>query len=80
MTLRTKAISGLSAVLVSEPAAVQAAALRYAPAHIRSGLLGVSAAAGRAARGAARAAPQSRSKGALGEGGARVLLLGLLYR
>jgi flagellar motor switch protein FliG len=52
----------LSAVLESEPAAVQAAALRYAPAHVRSAFLAERSPAERSALAAALAAPKSLSK------------------
>ena len=52
----------LSAVLASEPAAVQAAALRYAPAHVRSAYLAERSPAERSALAAALAAPKSLSK------------------
>jgi hypothetical protein len=52
----------LSAVLESEPAAVQAAALRYAPAHIRSAFLAERSPAERSALAAALAAPKALSK------------------
>jgi flagellar motor switch protein FliG len=47
----------LSGVLEGEPAAVQAAALRYAPAHVRSAFLAERSPAERAALAAALAAP-----------------------
>jgi flagellar motor switch protein FliG len=49
-------------VLTSEPAAVQAAALRYAPAHVRSTFLSERSPAERSALAAALAAPKSLSK------------------
>jgi flagellar motor switch protein FliG len=52
----------LAAVLESEPAAVQASALRYAPAHVRSAFLAERSPAERSALAAALAAPKSLSK------------------
>jgi hypothetical protein len=52
----------LSGVLASEPAAVQAAALRYAAAHVRSAYLSGRSSAERSALAAALAAPKSLSK------------------
>jgi len=52
----------LSSVLESEPAAVQAAALRYAPAHVRSAFLADRSPAERSALAAALASPKSLSK------------------
>ena len=49
-------------MLESEPAAVQAAALRYAPAHVRSAFLAERSPAERSALAAALAAPKSLSK------------------
>ena len=52
----------LAAVLAPEQATVQAAALRYAPAHLRSVYLGERSPAERSALAAALAAPRSLSK------------------
>jgi flagellar motor switch protein FliG len=52
----------LVAVLASEPASVQAAALRYAPAHLRSVYLAERSASERSALAAALAAPRALSK------------------
>jgi flagellar motor switch protein FliG len=52
----------LSSVLASEPAAVQAAALRYAPAHLRSAYLAERSPSERSALAAALAAPKALSK------------------
>jgi len=52
----------LSSVLESEPATVQAAALRYAPAHVRSAFLAERSSAERSALAAALASPKSLSK------------------
>jgi len=52
----------LSNVLASEPAAVQAAALRYAPVHLRSAYLAERSPAERSALAAALAAPKALSK------------------
>jgi len=52
----------LSAVLESEPASVQAAALRYAPAHVRATFLADRSLAERSALAAALASPKSLSK------------------
>ena len=52
----------LAAVLAPEPAAVQAAALRYAPVHLRSAYLAERSPAERSALAAALAAPKSLSK------------------
>jgi flagellar motor switch protein FliG len=52
----------LSAVLESEPAAVQAAVLRWAPAHLRSAFLADRSSAERSALAAALATPKSLSK------------------
>jgi flagellar motor switch protein FliG len=52
----------LSSVLESEPAAVQAAALRYAPAHVRSAFLADRSPAERSALAAALASPKALSK------------------
>jgi flagellar motor switch protein FliG len=52
----------LSAVLESEPASVQAAALRYVPAHVRATFLADRSSAERSALAAALASPKSLSK------------------
>jgi flagellar motor switch protein FliG len=52
----------LAGVLMSEPASVQAAVLRYAPAHVRSAFLAERSPAERSALAAALAAPKSLSK------------------
>jgi len=52
----------LSAVLSTEPAAVQAAALRYAPGHVRAAYLAERSAAERSALAVALASPKSLSK------------------
>jgi flagellar motor switch protein FliG len=52
----------LSAVLATEPASVQAAALRYAPGYLRSTYLGERSPAERSALAAALAAPKALSK------------------
>ena len=52
----------LSALLESEPAAVRAAALRYAPAHLRSAYLEARSAGERAALAGAIASPKSLTK------------------
>jgi flagellar motor switch protein FliG len=52
----------LSGVLTTEPASVQAAALRYAPVHLRSTYLSERTAAERSALAAALAAPKALSK------------------
>jgi flagellar motor switch protein FliG len=52
----------LSGVLVTEPAAVQAAALRYAPVHLRSAYLAERSPAERSALAAALASPKALSK------------------
>jgi hypothetical protein len=52
----------LSGVLESEPASVQAAALRYAPAHVRSTFLAERSPAERSALAAALAAPKALSR------------------
>jgi len=52
----------LSAVLAAEPAAVQAAALRYAPVHLRSAYLAERSSSERSALAAALAAPKALSK------------------
>ena len=52
----------LAGVLAPEPAAVQAAALRYAPVHVRSAYISERSPAERSALAAALAAPKSLSK------------------
>ena len=52
----------LSSVLSTEPAAVQAAALRYAPGHVRAAYLAERSAAERSALAVALASPKSLSK------------------
>jgi len=52
----------LSSVLAAEPAAVQAAALRYAPVHLRSAYLAERSPAERSALAAALASPKAMSK------------------
>jgi flagellar motor switch protein FliG len=52
----------LSAVLATEPAAVQAAALRYAPGHVRAAFLSERSAAERSALAVALASPKALSK------------------